>query len=105
MLGFLSSLLGGASPNERRAREIADTVLHELTRMGFVYRRKDESLKRVRLEEPLLVTNEEVALPIDLRHLPDGKYSVDLMEEKVLLGLSHRVGAPVRWGELANKKQ
>lgn len=92
----------------REALGIAKVVLHEFKRLGFsrsIVQKKGKKIwQHVRFEEPLLLTPDDLWMPIDLQRLPVGVKTSDLQEDTVIKSLEDRLGKNVRYDTLANKK-
>lgn len=101
---------GGEEARRRReAQRYASLVLSELSRLGFTRRvargrKKRGAVQRVRFEYPLLLTHDELWMPLDLRRLPVGVRTNDLRDENVLQSLQDRCHAGVRVDELPTGK-
>ena len=95
------------SPQQRQAQAYAATLRHELTRLKLSARVKQGSsyvLQTVHWEEPLILTPDELWLPIDRQRLPLGIATSDLRREEVVQSLGDRVCAPVRIDTLPGGK-
>lgn len=102
---YLIRSMGGESAKQRKkANRLASTIVHELARLGFQSRNKKGQIRRVSYEYPLLLTRDELWLPINLSRFPQGKPSTLLQEEDTLQSLENRCHAPVRVDKLANGK-
>lgn len=105
---WMLSLSGEAGRHRRKAQRLANTMLHEFSRLGFT--KKITSAKgktrrqRVRFEYPLLLTHDELWCPIALGKLPTGVRTDDLRDEAVLRSIEDRLDAGVRIDYLANGK-
>jgi hypothetical protein len=108
-IGKLRLSLGGEeAKREREAQRLASTLLAEFHRLGFSRRvvsgKKKRKTQRVRYEEPLLLTPDELWCPIDLRRLPNGVHTDDLRDETVIHSLQDRCHVSVRPDYLATGK-
>jgi hypothetical protein len=92
------------SARRRQAEHYADTIRHELTRLKVSARMKDGSIERVHFLEPLILTHDDVWLPLDLQRLPLGIDTNRLRDENVVQSLEDRCNAPVRVDTLPNGK-
>jgi energy-coupling factor transporter ATP-binding protein EcfA2 len=102
---WLSNLIGGeAATRRRRAMKLARVIRAELSRLGFVERLKDGKVRRVEYEPPLLMTQDELWLPIALARFPARRTTNDLRDADVLQSLSDRIHAGVKIDKLANGK-
>lgn len=115
--GFITRLahqFGGESARRRRrAGRLAKQMISELARLGFTKRlvtggrgrrRGRVKRQRVQFESPLLMTTDELWLPIDHPRLPTGVTTDDLRDEAVLRALMDRTDCAVRIDYLANGK-
>lgn len=102
--------LGGEpARRRRRAHHLAAALSNELHRLGFSRRvargkKKGVKVQRVRFESPLLLTRDELWLPIDLQQLPTGVRTNDLRDEDVLRSIEDRLNTSVKLDFLANGK-
>jgi energy-coupling factor transporter ATP-binding protein EcfA2 len=101
-------LFGPAVFRRREARRLAKTVLHEYRRLGFskaiVAKKGKRKWQHVQFEEPVLMTVDDLWMPIDLQRLPVGVKTNDLRDENVLKSLEDRLNRAVRYDQLANGK-
>ena len=108
----LGLLLGGEpARRRRRAQNLARGLSAELHRLGLSrraavggHRRRKVRLQRVRFDPPLLLTRDELWLPIDLARLPVGVRSNDLREEDALRSIEDRLNTSARVDYLATGK-
>lgn len=102
------ALGGDAARRRRRAHQLVRGLSAELHRLGFSRRsfkgRKKSKLQRVRFESPLLLTRDELWVPIDLRRLPNGVRTNELREEDALRSIEERLNTLIRLDSLANGK-
>lgn len=109
-LGRFSLRIGGEDAKRRKhAQQLAGTMLHELTRLGFVSRSATTKKRRgkrikVRWEYPLLMTHDELWCPVDLRNLPANVTTNALREPDIIQSLEDRCNAAVRADYLPNGK-
>lgn len=107
---LLASLGGEPARRRRRARRLAASLSAELHRLGFSRRvakggkKKRVVVQRVRFEEPLLLTRDELWCPVDLARLPTGVKTNELRDEDVLTSINDRLDSAVRVDTLANGK-
>jgi S-DNA-T family DNA segregation ATPase FtsK/SpoIIIE len=90
-----------------RARQIAQKIERELHRMHdmryrITHGKHKDTIKVIRLKEPVLLTRDEVFCPIDSAHLPPNVKTPDLEKPDVLKSLSDRIGSTVRLVRLSN---
>lgn len=104
----IARLLPSGGPSRRReAERYARLILAELHRLGFsrtVGRGKHIKRMRVRFEEPLLMTRDDIWCPLNLAKLPTGVRTDELRDEAVMRSLEDRLNANVRIDYLANGK-
>ncbi|NCC33204.1 MAG: hypothetical protein EOM24_14490, partial [Chloroflexia bacterium] len=108
----LLALLGGeAGKRRRRANHLARQMVSELSRLGLTKkitegtgRRRRTQRQRVKFEEPLLLTVDELWCQIDLAKLPFGVTTDNLRDESILRSLMDRTNCSVRIDYLANGK-
>lgn len=96
-----------SSPARRQAQSYAAAIRHELTRLKLSARVKQGNgytLQAVRWEEPLILTPDELWLPIDRQRLPLGISTSDLRKDEVVQSVQDRVCAPVRIDALPGGK-
>ena len=117
LAGLFDSLalqFGGETARRRnRGRQLARSILSELTRLGFSRkllldydsRRRGRSRRqRVQFEMPLLMTADELWCPVNLARLPTGVRTDDLRDESVIRSLEDRLDCSIRIDYLANGK-
>lgn len=111
-LSELMRKIGGEpAKRRRRAQRAARLILAELARLGFVRRipaaerrRGSSRRQRIKFEEPLLMTADELWCPIDHSSIPIGKTTDELRDESVIRSLCDRTDCAVRIDYLANGK-
>lgn len=111
MRRLLAQLGGEPARRRRRAQRLAGQLLSELSRLGFTRRivtgrrrRARVRRQRVRFEQPLLMTADELWCPVDLPKLPTGVTTDDLRDEVTIRSLQDRTDCSVRIDYLANGK-
>jgi DNA polymerase III delta prime subunit len=109
VIWFENTFSGEPARRRRRARQLAAGLSAELHRLGFSrrvavggHRRRKVAVRRVRFESPLLLTREELWLPIDLKRLPVGVTTNDLREEDILKSIEDRLNTSVKVSTLGN---
>jgi hypothetical protein len=102
---------GAAALRRRRAQRYATTLVNELTRLGFsraievgTGKKRRAKRQRVQYAYPLLMTHDELWLPIDIAKLPVGVRTEQLRDPEILQSLEDRLHAPVRMDYLSNQK-
>lgn len=94
-----------AGKRRRLARKHATSVLSELARLGFasrvVVKRGKVKKKRIGYMYPLLMTEQELWLPIDQRTIPVGRTTDELRADPILQSLEDRINAGIRHDYLA----
>lgn len=107
---WLARLGGEPAKRRRRAQRAASLLLSELARLGFSRkivtgeRRGRVKRQRIRFEEPLLMTADELWCPIDHSSIPTGRTTDELRDESVIRSLTDRTDCAVRIDYLANGK-
>lgn len=104
-----NALNGDAAKRRRRARQLARGLAAELHRLGFSrraavggHRRRKVAVQRVRFTSPLLLTHEELWLPVDLRRMPKGVTTNDLRDEDKLRSIEDRLNTSVKLDYLSS---
>lgn len=107
---LLARMGGELATRRRRAQRAARLLISELVRLGFSrkivtgHRRGKVRHQRIRFEEPLLMTADELWCPIDHASIPTGRTTDELRDESVLRSLTDRTDCAVRIDYLANGK-
>lgn len=105
---WLSAHSSDAARRRRRANQIASTVLAELARLGFERKTVEGNRKRrkrrhyrIKFDYPLLLTHDEIWLPIQHKSIPIGRTPDELRAEEVVNSLADRINCGVRVEQLA----
>ncbi|MBX0326972.1 hypothetical protein K2Z83_04660 [Oscillochloris sp. ZM17-4] len=103
---YLRSHDSAAGRRRRQAQRYADALLAELARLGFasrvVMKKGKVKRRRMRYVYPLLMTQNELWLPLDQRSLPIGRTTDELRDEQIINSLVDRLNAGVRADYLAS---
>jgi hypothetical protein len=86
------------------ASKQADRILSELRILKFTARTAKGDLQTTQFEYPLLLTRDELWLPINLKNRPAGISTDMFRDEKVIKSLEDRCHSSVRVETLANGK-
>lgn len=92
------------SASQRQAERLAKALQSELTRLKVSARDSKGDLMRVQWLEPLVLTRNELWLPIDQQNMPTGITMADLRREDIVDSLSEAVGKAVRVDKLPTGK-
>ncbi len=107
---YVDNMLNGeAGKRRRRARRMVIALENELHRLGFSrrvgvggHKRRKVVQRRVRFRSPLLLTREELWIPIDLQKLPPGVTTNDMRDEDALRSIEDRLNTSCRIDYLAS---
>lgn len=103
---WLTSLLhardGEDAARRRRAKQLARAMQSEFSRLGYVRttvtgkKRNKTRRQRVRFDEPLLLTHDELWCPIRSGNLPTGVTADELRDDETVRALEDRLNTGVR---------
>lgn len=98
--GWLSAFDGAAGKRRRRGQQIASSMQAEFSRLGFTRtlttKKGKTKRQRVQFDYPLLLTADELWLPIKHTSLPTGVRPDDLRAEETVRSLEDCLNAGVR---------